>query len=166
MGQKIVADSGPLGHVLWCCGSKSQDFFTFIQIGSCHTVVRDSQELRTQTFSWMFRIIHNRFYHRDTFTTAWQIFWPSTTISTNFSLDMYLHGHFILTVSLWNWINYFNIQFYALIYSSTFLAATTGGDFTVINHLPIDIWALVVLGILMLRSFRLELSQLYSNSYS
>ena len=25
-------------YVLWCCGSRSQDFFTFIQIGSGHTV--------------------------------------------------------------------------------------------------------------------------------
>ena len=26
----------PLGYVLWCCGSRSQDFFTFIQTGSGH----------------------------------------------------------------------------------------------------------------------------------
>ena len=28
--------SGPLGYLLWCCGSRSQDFFNFIQIGSAH----------------------------------------------------------------------------------------------------------------------------------
>ena len=33
------ADSGPLGYVLWCCGIRIQDFFTFIQIGSGHTVL-------------------------------------------------------------------------------------------------------------------------------
>ena len=37
-GILIVENSGPLGHALWCCGSKSQDFFTFIQIVSGHTV--------------------------------------------------------------------------------------------------------------------------------
>ena len=37
-GISIDADSGPLGYVLWCCGGRSQDFFTFIQIGSGHTV--------------------------------------------------------------------------------------------------------------------------------
>ena len=37
-GISIDADSGPLGYVLWCCGSRSQDFFTFIQISSGHTV--------------------------------------------------------------------------------------------------------------------------------
>ena len=29
---------GLLGYVLWSCGSKSQDFFTFIQIGLGHSV--------------------------------------------------------------------------------------------------------------------------------
>ena len=39
-GISIDTDSGPLGYVLWCCGSRSQDFFfTFIQIGSGHTVI-------------------------------------------------------------------------------------------------------------------------------
>ena len=37
-GISIDEDSGPLGYVLWCCDSRSQDFFTFIQIGSGHTV--------------------------------------------------------------------------------------------------------------------------------
>ena len=37
-GISIDTDSGPHGYVLWCCGSRSQDFFTFIQIGSGHTV--------------------------------------------------------------------------------------------------------------------------------
>ena len=36
----VYADSGPLSHVLWCCGSRSQEEFTFIQIGSSHTVFR------------------------------------------------------------------------------------------------------------------------------
>ena len=34
----IDTDSGPHGYVLWSYGSRSQDFFTFIQIGSGHTV--------------------------------------------------------------------------------------------------------------------------------
>ena len=38
-GISIDTDSGPLGYVLWFCGSRSQDFFTFIQIGSGHTVI-------------------------------------------------------------------------------------------------------------------------------
>ena len=37
-GISIDADSGPLGYVLWYYGSGSQDFFTFIQISSGHTV--------------------------------------------------------------------------------------------------------------------------------
>ena len=32
-------DSGPLRYVLWCCGSICHDFFTFIQVGSGHTVL-------------------------------------------------------------------------------------------------------------------------------
>ena len=32
------ADSGPPRYVLWCCNGICQDFFTFIQIGSGHTV--------------------------------------------------------------------------------------------------------------------------------
>ena len=38
-GISIDTDSGPLWYVLLCCGSRSQDFFTFIQIGSGHTVL-------------------------------------------------------------------------------------------------------------------------------
>ena len=34
----IDTDSGPHGYVLWSYGSRSQEFFTFIQIGSGHTV--------------------------------------------------------------------------------------------------------------------------------
>ena len=39
-GISIDTDSWPLGYVVWCCGSRSQDFFAFIQIGSGsgHTV--------------------------------------------------------------------------------------------------------------------------------
>ena len=33
-GISIDTNSGPLGYVIWYCGSRSQDFFTFIQIGS------------------------------------------------------------------------------------------------------------------------------------
>ena len=39
-GISIDADYGHLGYALWCCGSRSQDFLTFIQIGSGHTVLR------------------------------------------------------------------------------------------------------------------------------
>ena len=38
-GISIDADSGPLGYVLWCCAGRSQDFLTFVQICSGHTVV-------------------------------------------------------------------------------------------------------------------------------
>ena len=34
----IDADSGPFGYLLLCCGSRSQEEFIFIQIGSGHTV--------------------------------------------------------------------------------------------------------------------------------
>ena len=37
-GFQIDTDSRPLGYVLWCCVSNSQDFFTMIQISSGHTV--------------------------------------------------------------------------------------------------------------------------------
>ena len=37
-GISIDTDSGPHEYLLWWCGSRSQDFFTFIQIGSDHTV--------------------------------------------------------------------------------------------------------------------------------
>ena len=35
----ISQDSGPLGYVLWCCGSRSWEVFTYFQIGSGHTVI-------------------------------------------------------------------------------------------------------------------------------
>ena len=38
-GTLIDADSGPLGYVLWCCGSRRWEVFTFFQIDSGHTVV-------------------------------------------------------------------------------------------------------------------------------
>ena len=37
-GISIDTDSGPHGYVLRYCGSRIRDFFTFIQIGSGHTV--------------------------------------------------------------------------------------------------------------------------------
>ena len=38
-GNSIDEDSGPLGYVLWCCGSRSWEVvFTLFQIGSGHTV--------------------------------------------------------------------------------------------------------------------------------
>ena len=38
-GISIDADSGPLRHVLWCCGSICHQLLTFIQICYGHTVV-------------------------------------------------------------------------------------------------------------------------------
>ena len=38
-GISIDADSGLIGYVLWCCGSRSRDFLNFIQIGSGHTML-------------------------------------------------------------------------------------------------------------------------------
>ena len=38
-GISIDADSGPHGYVLWCCGSRSQDFFTFIQVGPGQSIL-------------------------------------------------------------------------------------------------------------------------------
>ena len=38
-GISIDTDSGPLWYVLWCCGSRIWEAFTFFQIGSGHTVV-------------------------------------------------------------------------------------------------------------------------------
>ena len=38
-GISIDADSGPIGYVLWCCGSRSWEVLTFFQIGSGHTVI-------------------------------------------------------------------------------------------------------------------------------
>ena len=35
-GISIDTDSEPLGYSIWCCGSRIQEEFTFIQIG--HTV--------------------------------------------------------------------------------------------------------------------------------
>ena len=40
----IDTDSGPLGYVIWSFGSKSQDFFTFIQIGYGNTVALASKK--------------------------------------------------------------------------------------------------------------------------
>ena len=37
----VDADSGPLGYVLWCCGSKSCEVFIYFQIGSGNTVGPD-----------------------------------------------------------------------------------------------------------------------------
>ena len=62
----INTDSWPLGYVLWFCGSKSQDFFTFIQIGSGYTVHAQSMAIRVLEFS-------NRVYKiRNTYITVWQ----------------------------------------------------------------------------------------------
>ena len=38
-GISIDADSGPPRYLLLCCNDICQDFFTFIQIGSGHTVI-------------------------------------------------------------------------------------------------------------------------------
>ena len=46
-GNSIDADSDPLRYVLWCCGSRSQEDFTFIQIGSGHTVEQAVNHLHT-----------------------------------------------------------------------------------------------------------------------
>ena len=35
----VDADSDSLRFVLWCCGSRSQEEFTFVQVGSRHTVL-------------------------------------------------------------------------------------------------------------------------------
>ena len=48
-GISIDTNFGPLGYVLWYCGSRSQDFFTFIQIGSGHTVRTD---ITTYTYTF------------------------------------------------------------------------------------------------------------------
>ena len=47
-GISIDTDSGPVGYVLWCCGSRSQDFFIFIQIGSGHTVYVSDIDVRVK----------------------------------------------------------------------------------------------------------------------
>ena len=44
-GISIDADSGPLGYVLWCCGGRSQDFLTFVQICTGHTVSEEEIQL-------------------------------------------------------------------------------------------------------------------------
>ena len=56
-GVSIDADSGPLRYVLWCCGSRSQEEFTFIQIGSGHAV----QQL------WLWE---PNYFYRQQFTTV------------------------------------------------------------------------------------------------
>ena len=53
-GISIDADSGPLGYVLWCCGSRSLEVFTFIQIGSGHTVgMCHKPALKRQKICWL-----------------------------------------------------------------------------------------------------------------
>ena len=52
-GISIDTDSGPLGYVLWCCGSRSQDFFTFIQIGPGHTMMQHFYYLVCPLDFWM-----------------------------------------------------------------------------------------------------------------
>ena len=45
----IDADSGPLRYVLWCCGNRSQEEFSFIQFSSGNTV---SCSLLDDTNGW------------------------------------------------------------------------------------------------------------------
>ena len=49
-GISIDADSGPLGYVLWCCGSRSWEVFTFYQIGFGHTVLFISPNFNCKLF--------------------------------------------------------------------------------------------------------------------
>ena len=61
-GISIDADSGPPRYVLWCFGSRSHDFFTFIQIGSGHTVSKNAEQLNnipTLLFSVAFQMAPN-----------------------------------------------------------------------------------------------------------
>ena len=46
----IDVDIGPLGYVLWCCGSRIQDLFTFIQIDSGHIVNDDMSYFKNDDF--------------------------------------------------------------------------------------------------------------------
>ena len=58
-GISIDINSRPLGYVLWFCGSRSQAFFTFIQIGSGHTVAWNRHLEYQDRRSW-FLVLHDR----------------------------------------------------------------------------------------------------------
>ena len=62
-GMSIDADSGPLEYVLWCCGSRSWEVFTFFQIGSGHTVIqllvnRLNESFKSKNFEMQFQKIY------------------------------------------------------------------------------------------------------------
>ena len=69
-GISIDADSGPLGYVLWCCGSESWDFFTFIQICSSRTVWQISAENDFRIFT---NLSFNQIILRKKTITVWPI---------------------------------------------------------------------------------------------
>ena len=58
-GISIDTDSGMLRYALWCCGRRSQDFFTFIQIVSNHTV---SYCIFLTEYNNQFRAMNLKFY--------------------------------------------------------------------------------------------------------
>ena len=66
------ADSGPLEHVLRCSVSESWDFFTFIQIGSGHTV---AAWLKIYSRSQLFRYGRSKFClpHRLNFSDSFDL---------------------------------------------------------------------------------------------
>ena len=49
-GISIDTDAGTLGYILWYYGSRIQDFFTFIQIDSGHTVALVERCLESQNY--------------------------------------------------------------------------------------------------------------------
>ena len=53
-GFQLIQILGLLGYVLWCCGSGSQDFFTFIQIGFGHTVLWNLVKVAERSSQWIF----------------------------------------------------------------------------------------------------------------
>ena len=86
-GISIDADSGPLGYLLWCCGSRSQDFFIFIQVGFGHTVKTFSIRWfcirieRVMTVYWNYNVI--------AFKSCIQIFTVSPISQTSFLLGIF-----------------------------------------------------------------------------
>ena len=119
-GISIDADSGSLGYVLWCCGSKRQDFFSDWLWPYC-VPFRFDRELHSCD-------------SRNSFVAVIVVFWPqfcigmtffhvTSTFTSLFSLDFYfpfsmdlcfpqfLSG-LLFPFSLWTSISFFHLNFY------------------------------------------------------
>ena len=96
-GISIDADSGPPKYEPWCCAGICQDFFTFIQIGSGHTVKRVGNfkyskcPVCTLQNSWLFVELYHNINEVKPFIKSHLNFY-FVTISRDFFLEIFIQS--------------------------------------------------------------------------